>query len=89
MMRIEKENAELRRSLNDAIVAWTTEKQLSGISCVLSVNVTFSLNMVSEMYITCWFIHFIIKIVIHPEVGLLVPKVLSHLITNISHNIPQ
>ena len=31
MERIEKENVELRRSLNDAIGAWTTEKQVSGI----------------------------------------------------------
>ena len=35
MERIEIENAELRRSLNDAIGAWTTEKQVPGMSCVL------------------------------------------------------
>ena len=33
MERIEKENAELGRSLNDAIGAWTNEKQVPVTKC--------------------------------------------------------
>ena len=36
MTRVEEENAELRRFLNDAVGSWTTEKQTTGMSFVLS-----------------------------------------------------